>query len=66
MGSDRFKHRRQASGLMGAAFDEVFHPDAKEARLVWELEQELPVEIENSEDSPYIDLENNKIVISLS
>ncbi|MDY0827736.1 hypothetical protein SK224_01210 [Microbacterium sp. BG28] len=43
-------HRRQRSdgadagssgGLLG--FDELFHPSAHEARLVWEAEQEIPV-----------------------
>ncbi len=49
---------------MGAAFDEVFHPDAKEARLIWEIQSELPAPAAIAEDPPR-DLEAGRITIML-
>ena len=64
MGDDRFKWRRHGGGFMGAAFDEVFHPDAKAAREVWEAETELPAEAPAPGDPPF-DPESGRITIML-
>ncbi len=64
MSADRFKWRRQGGGFMGAGFDEVFHPNAKEARLIWEIQAELPAPAAVAEDPPF-DLEAGRITIML-
>jgi len=65
MGDDRFRWRRQGGGLMGAGFDEVFHPDAKEARLIWEIQAELPAPAAIAEDPPRFDPDAGRITIML-
>jgi len=49
---------------MGAAFDEVFHPDAKEARLIWEAQTELPAPAPAPGDPPF-DIESGRITLML-
>ncbi len=38
---------------MGAAFDDVFHPDAKEARMIWEAQTELTAPAPAPGDLPF-------------
>jgi len=57
--------RRQGGGFMGAAFDEVFHPDAKAARQVWEAETELPAPAPSPGDPPTLDLDAGRITLML-
>ncbi len=64
MGDDRFKWRRQGGGFIGAAFDDVFHPDAKEARVIWEAQTELPAPAPAPGDPPF-DPEAGKITLML-
>ena len=64
MSEDRFRWRRQGGGFMGAAFDEVFHPDAKEARLIWEAQTELPAPAPSPGDPPF-DPESGRITLML-
>ncbi len=65
MGTDRFKWRRHGGGFMGAGFDEVFHPNAKEARIIWEIRTELPAPAAIAEDPPAFDPEQGRITIML-
>jgi len=56
--------RRQGGGFLGAGFDEVFHPDAKAARQVWEAETELPAPAPSPGDPP-ADLDHGRITLML-
>ena len=64
MGDDRYKWRRQGGGFMGAGFDEIFHPDAKAARMIWEIQSELPAPAAIAEDPPF-DPDAGRITIML-
>jgi len=65
MGAEsRFNWRRQGGGFIGASFDEVFHPDAKEARQIWEIQTELPAPAPDPGDPPF-DPEAGRITIML-
>ncbi len=64
MGDDRFAWSRQGGGFMGAAFDELFHPDAKEARQIWEIQSSLPAPAPAPGDPPF-DLDHGRIRIML-
>ena len=61
---ERFKWRRHGGGFVGAAFDDAFHPDAKEARLIWETQTELPAPAPAPGDPPF-DPEAGRITIML-
>lgn len=56
--------RRQGSAVLGAGFDEVFHPNAHAARQIWETEVELPAP-EHLPGDPAPDLEDGRITIML-
>jgi len=56
--------RRQGSAVLGAGFDEVFHPDAHGARQIWETEVELPAPAHLPGD-PGPDIESGQITIML-
>lgn len=50
-------------GLLG--FDELFHPSAHEARLVWEAEQEIPAPAPTPDRGPGVIEEGRRIVIEV-
>jgi hypothetical protein len=43
--------RNRSSGSFIAPFDEVFHPAAYSAHLLWEAEQSIPAPAPNSDDT---------------
>ena len=53
-----------SGGLLG--FDELFHPSAHNARIVWEAEQEIPVPAPTPDKGPGIIVAGRRIVIELS
>jgi hypothetical protein len=53
-----------SGGLLG--FDELFHPSAHEARIVWEAEQEIPVPAPTPDKGPGIIEADRRIVVSIS
>ena len=55
--------RTVTSGMVGG-IDEVFHPNAHQAQLIWEAQQELPVPAPDS-DKNRPDLEAGTVVIDL-
>lgn len=61
-GERRRRRQRIQSGMVGV-FDEVFHPEAKNARVVWEAQTELPAPAPTPGDKP--DLGSGRIVIRL-
>ena len=56
-------HRTVTAGLVGP-IDEVFHPNAYQAALIWEAQQELPVPAPDS-DKTRPDLDSGRIVIDV-
>lgn len=62
---ERRRHpNRAVAGLVGSV-DEVFHPEAHQARLVWEAQQEVPAPAPDS-DGSRPDLASGRIVIRLN
>lgn len=55
--------RTVTSGMVGT-LDEVFHPNAHAAQLLWEAQQELPVPAPDS-DKNRPDLDSGRVVIDL-
>jgi len=55
--------RTVTSGMVGT-LDEVFHPNAHQAQLIWEAQQELSVPAPDS-DKNRPDLESGRVVIDL-
>ncbi|MBH0008160.1 hypothetical protein [Salinibacterium sp. SWN1162] len=59
--------RKQMSGGFIAPFDEVFHPTAYSAHLLWEAEQSIPAPAPDSDDNNALpDLTNGRMVIHLN
>lgn len=56
--------RRQGSAALGGGLDEVFHPNAHDARQIWEAEVELPAPAHLPGD-PGPDIEGGRITIML-
>ncbi len=52
-----------SGGLLG--FDELFHPAAHEARLVWEAEVELPAPAPTPGDGPGV-IQGRRIAIEIA
>ncbi|APF34757.1 hypothetical protein [Microbacterium paludicola] len=52
-----------SGGLLG--FDELFHPAAHNARLTWEVEQELPVPAPSPDKGPGVIDAGRRIVIEI-
>jgi hypothetical protein len=52
-----------SGGLLG--FDELFHPSAHQARLVWETEVELPAPAPTPGDGPGV-IQGRRIVIDVA
>lgn len=59
----RRQRKKAQSGTIGV-FDEVFHPESHQARLIWEAQTELPAPAPTPGDKP--DLESGRIVINIS
>jgi len=57
--------RRRSRGGLIAPFDEVFHPTAYSANLIWEAEQSMPAPAPNA-DGVRPDLASGRITIHLS
>ena len=55
--------RTMTSGMVGT-LDEVFHPNAHQSQLAWEVQQELPVPAPDS-DKNRPDLDSGRVVIDL-
>lgn len=65
---ERDRKRRPAvvpAGGLIAPFDEVFHPSAYEANLIWDAETQLPAPAPDS-DGSRPDLGTGKIVITVA
>jgi len=62
---ERVRHpeRTPAAGVVGA-IDEVFHPNAYQAKLIWEAQQELPVPAPDA-DGTRPDLDSGRVRIDL-
>jgi hypothetical protein len=56
--------RRVPAGGLVAPFDEVFHPTAYEAHLLWDAQTELPAPAPNS-DGGRPDLDSGRITLSV-
>ncbi|GAA4189780.1 hypothetical protein GCM10022288_18130 [Gryllotalpicola kribbensis] len=61
-GERRRQRKKAQSGTVGV-FDEVFHPEAKNARVMWEAQTELPAPAPTPGDKP--DLDGGHITIRL-
>jgi hypothetical protein len=59
------KPRKAAAGGLIAPFDEVFHPTAYTASLIWEAEQSIPAPAPNA-DGGRLDLASGRITIDLN
>ena len=57
--------RKVPSGGLIAPFDEVFHPTAYTANLIWEAEQSIPAPAPNA-DGNRSDLADGRITIQLN
>ena len=57
--------RRQGSAVLGAGFDDAFHPNAHAARQIWEAETELPAPAPSPGDPPTLDLDAGRITLML-
>jgi hypothetical protein len=53
-GERRRQRKKAQSGTVGV-FDEVFHPEAKNARVMWEAQTELPAPAPTPGDKPNLD-----------
>lgn len=53
-----------SGGLLG--FDELFHPSAHNARIIWEAELEIPVPAPTPDKGPGIIEAGRRIVVELS
>ncbi|AYG02772.1 hypothetical protein [Gryllotalpicola protaetiae] len=61
--AEKRRQRKNAqSGTIGV-FDEVFHPESHQARLVWEAQTELPAPAPAPGDKP--DLDSGRITVRL-
>ena len=58
------KPRKASAGGLVAPFDEVFHPTAYSAILLWEAEKSIPAPTPDA-DGNWPDLESGRITISL-
>lgn len=58
------KPRKRSGGGLIAPFDEVFHPTAYTANLIWEAEQSTPAPAPNA-DGTRPDLASGRITIHL-
>ncbi|CAO1654110.1 hypothetical protein I6E81_07590 [Salinibacterium sp. NG22] len=59
--------RKRMSGGFIAPFDEVFHPTAYSAHLLWEAEQSIPAPAPDSDDDNALpDLADGRIVIHVN
>jgi hypothetical protein len=56
--------RKVSAGGLVAPFDEVFHPTAHSAILLWEAEKSIPAPTPDA-DGNWPDLDNGRITISL-
>ncbi|WP_213815581.1 hypothetical protein [Glaciihabitans sp. dw_435] len=61
----RLNPRKKPSGGLLAPFDEVFHPAAYAANLLWEAEKTIPAPTPDS-DKSWPDLNSGRITISIS
>jgi hypothetical protein len=61
-GERRRQRRKAQSGTIGV-FDELFHPEGHQARIMWEAQTELPAPAPTPGDKP--DLDSGRIVIQL-
>jgi hypothetical protein len=53
-----------SGGLLG--FDELFHPTAHDARIVWEAEQEIPVPAPTPDRGPGVIEAGGRITIEIA
>lgn len=53
-----------SGGLLG--FDELFHPSAHDARIVWEAEQEIPIPAPTPDKGPGVIEARRRIVLEIA